>query len=555
MTESERPGTPNEGVAAGGGASWSYEALAAWMAELPVRFPRAVNCKQIGSSHEGRPINLIEFGHGPKRLLAWSQMHGDEPTHTAVLVRLVEQLLGRPDAEESRAILKGVTLGLTPMLNPDGAVRGTRHNAQGIDINRDARDLATAEGRALRGLLDDFRPEFALNLHNQNHRTRLEDRAAPVAVALLAPPRDAAGTITANVEQAMRIAAVICGAVWPHCDGRVTRYDADYMPNAFGEWYQRQGVATLLIEAGGGVAGDESIVDLHCFALLAALRSLADDSYCEADPQRYASLKRSGEHRLFDLLIERASEGSARLDVGVNFPDRTLRHPDATQGEIAAIGDLAPFGGIETLSANGAVCLPGRICLAEEFTPTRAELDALAATAIRLGVTTLLIPIEPEGEATERTKNLFEAISSFPLNLALVGFPEELSANALLKLIQARVLAIVCDSADRDQCSAALAAGLPVLARDDLPKLSWPMPATAAMWLDETRRSADLVGLKDHGRVQRGRRADLVICESDSAGKLGSLRHVLVGGMEALEPRRPAGGVLLKRTLQVGGDK
>ena len=63
------------------------------------------------------------------------------------------------------------------MLNPDGAEAVMRYNAQGIDINRDARRLATPEGRALRRAVETLKPQFGFNLHNQHARTSVGQAA------------------------------------------------------------------------------------------------------------------------------------------------------------------------------------------------------------------------------------------------------------------------------------------------------------------------------------------------------------------------------------------
>ncbi len=93
--------------------------------------------EKFAESVEGRPIYLAKIGTGPKEILLWSQMHGDEPTHTAVLLDLASYLLKKPAEPESNDILSKCTLNFIPMLNPDGAEAVKRYNAQGIDINRD----------------------------------------------------------------------------------------------------------------------------------------------------------------------------------------------------------------------------------------------------------------------------------------------------------------------------------------------------------------------------------------------------------------------------------
>ena len=43
---------------------------------------------EIGRSAEGRPLYAVTFGQGPATVLLWSQMHGDEPSHTMGLADL-----------------------------------------------------------------------------------------------------------------------------------------------------------------------------------------------------------------------------------------------------------------------------------------------------------------------------------------------------------------------------------------------------------------------------------------------------------------------------------
>ena len=139
--------------------------------------------EKLDESNEGRPIYLATLGTGPRRVLLWSQMHGDEPTHTAVMLDLFSYLLQMPAKPQAAEILSGCTLMFIPMLNPDGAEAVIRYNAQGIDINRDWRRLATPEGRALLRAAKTLKPQFGFNLHNQNARTSVGRPPRPAAVA------------------------------------------------------------------------------------------------------------------------------------------------------------------------------------------------------------------------------------------------------------------------------------------------------------------------------------------------------------------------------------
>ena len=118
--------------------------------------------EKIGESLEGRSISDVRIGSGSTVVLLWSQMHGDEPTATAALFDLFEYLRRHRDEPMVRRILAQLTLHVVPMLNPDGAERFQRRNAQSIDINRDALRLQTPEGRVLKDAARPAEPEGRL---------------------------------------------------------------------------------------------------------------------------------------------------------------------------------------------------------------------------------------------------------------------------------------------------------------------------------------------------------------------------------------------------------
>ena len=138
----------------------------------------------IGRSAEGRPLRHARWGKGKIRVLLWSQMHGDESTGTMALADLFRFLGEHPRHPLVQRLRANTTLHVLPMLNPDGAMRFQRRNAQGIDINRDARNLATPEGRALKALHDRVRPAFGFNLHDQQPHYRVGDSDRSTAIAL-----------------------------------------------------------------------------------------------------------------------------------------------------------------------------------------------------------------------------------------------------------------------------------------------------------------------------------------------------------------------------------
>ena len=86
----------------------------------------------LGHSVQGRPIRGVELGAGPRWVAVIGGIHQGNEANTTVLARLLLDHFRDNLAE----IPDGVGLAFIPDLNPDGAVAGTRENANGVDLNR-----------------------------------------------------------------------------------------------------------------------------------------------------------------------------------------------------------------------------------------------------------------------------------------------------------------------------------------------------------------------------------------------------------------------------------
>ena len=138
-----------------------------WEVATPLLTPaRGFSVEEVGRSAEDRPLRHVAWGNGPIKVLLWSQMHGDESTASMTLVDLFRYLGEHPDDPLVKRLQAQTSLHFLPVMNPDGAARFQRRNAQGIDINRDARALASPEARTLKALRDRLEPTFGFNLHD-----------------------------------------------------------------------------------------------------------------------------------------------------------------------------------------------------------------------------------------------------------------------------------------------------------------------------------------------------------------------------------------------------
>jgi len=284
-------------------AAPAFSPQALWDAWPERRFV-ATSAPCLRHAELGERLRALAAAH-PRRVLLWSQMHGDEPSATPALVDLAHELLAN-DAPEHRLILERLTLLLVPMLNPDGAERYARRNSQAIDLNRDALLLSTPEGQLLKGLRDKYRPELGFNLHDQNRRTTVGDSGVRVTIALLAVQGDAAGTVTPGRARAKRVCAALARTLEPFAPGGIARYDEDWNPRAFGDNLTAWGTPVVLIESGAFPAGGSfaDLTRLNYVALLSVLHGLALDDLAREDVARYEKLARNSDGRFVDLILE-----------------------------------------------------------------------------------------------------------------------------------------------------------------------------------------------------------------------------------------------------------
>lgn len=125
-----------------------------------------------GRSVENRPIMYLVLGQGPDTTFILSTIHGDEPAGTPLVQRLAEYLQQNPD------LLRGRTVVLLPVANPDGLARKSRFNANGVDLNRNFEAdnrvnikeygpvaLSEPESRAIERIIQGYNPDRIVSIH------------------------------------------------------------------------------------------------------------------------------------------------------------------------------------------------------------------------------------------------------------------------------------------------------------------------------------------------------------------------------------------------------
>lgn len=203
----------------------------------------------IGYSVENRPIHKITVGSGPRKVLMWSQMHGNESTTTKVIFDILNVLIESAENQVAN-ILESCTMCIIPMLNPDGAEMYTRVNANDIDLNRDAQDLSQPESMVLREVFDQFNPDYCFNLHGQRSIFSAGKHKEPAVLSFLAPAKDADYSIPQNRKVAMDLIYRIQNALEIVLSDKIGIYDDAFNSNCVGDTFQGLGACTILFEAG-----------------------------------------------------------------------------------------------------------------------------------------------------------------------------------------------------------------------------------------------------------------------------------------------------------------
>lgn len=178
----------------------------------------------IGSSVEGREIEVVTFGHGEKHLLFVGGVHGGYEWNSSLLAYgMIEHIEDNPDF-----LPEDLTVSIVPVLNPDGLFKVTeisgtfsigavpdpsvrvaegRFNANGVDLNRNfdckwapestwrgnvvsagTEAFSEPEAKALAAYVGKIQPEAVVFWHskaNNVYASECEDGVLPETLSLM----------------------------------------------------------------------------------------------------------------------------------------------------------------------------------------------------------------------------------------------------------------------------------------------------------------------------------------------------------------------------------
>lgn len=201
-----------------------------------------------GKSVLDRPIYSVRFGVGKIKILAWSQMHGNESTTTKALFDFFNYL----SSNESMASnwYTSFTFLSIPILNPDGAAIYTRANANEVDLNRDSFNITQPESKLLRQIYEEFEPDYCFNLHDQRTIFGTDGFNLPASVSFLAPAFDESRTFNETRYKAVAVIEAMNRNLRAIIPNQIGRFDDSFNINCIGDYLTYRNTPTILFEAG-----------------------------------------------------------------------------------------------------------------------------------------------------------------------------------------------------------------------------------------------------------------------------------------------------------------
>ncbi|WP_347925797.1 M14 family zinc carboxypeptidase [Pontimicrobium sp. SW4] len=315
------------------------------------RLPKSFEVSVIGQSVNDLPIYGIKLGSGDKRVLMWSQMHGNESTTTKACFDLLQYLM------INKGILKCCTLYVIPILNPDGAKAYTRLNANGVDLNRDAQDLTQPESVVLKSIFERFKPNFCFNLHGQRTIFSAGSTNNSATVSFLAPAQDPECTVTENRKVAMELIASMNKMLQNNIPNGVGIYDDAFNINCVGDTFQSHNVPTVLFEA-GHFKDDYAREEVRKFifgSLLVALDTISINEHLGTQFKPYFDIPQN-QKLFYDIIIRNAN---VLIDSKEEVLDIAIQYEEVLMGEkvhfiprIKDFGDLSKYFSHKEINAN-----------------------------------------------------------------------------------------------------------------------------------------------------------------------------------------------------------
>ncbi|HUV04370.1 MAG TPA: M14 family zinc carboxypeptidase [Armatimonadota bacterium] len=199
----------------------------------------------IGRSVKGKDIPMVAVSDPnvpielTKRLFIICRQHGDEPASTEAMLNLIEDLAFAAD-ERTADLMSKVSFFVVPMVNPDGAGRYQRRNANKADLNRDWLTLGQPETRCVRAAIDAIAPDVLIDQHELGPGANRTDFVETAGTA--------SGASADVVSECLELQRLVIGMLRTHDMGVVSYQTGEnHLPRLAHRYFPIHGNTTTLL--------------------------------------------------------------------------------------------------------------------------------------------------------------------------------------------------------------------------------------------------------------------------------------------------------------------
>lgn len=328
---------------------------------------------EVGSSSLGKPIYMMTLGTGKMKVVAWSQMHGNEANATLAMLDLLEIFKHQPLLKKE--LFSKITLDFIFMLNPDGSETWNRRNALDIDMNRDFFKLSSKEFRILKNTVEKGNYKYALNLHEQ--RTIFTtDGENPATLSFLAPSVNPERDITPVRKKAMAVISVIFEELKKEIPRNIARYSDEFYPTSAGDNFTKMGIPTILFEGGHYQEDYQRQVTRKYYsnALYVALKAISELNGAAGNWEKYFEIPENKDSH-YDIIyrnVKLNTDFECILDIAVQYREEIQKGDEEISFTpiVAEVGDIGNKKGWKEIDCTGKTFVSER-----RFPKLEAEVD------------------------------------------------------------------------------------------------------------------------------------------------------------------------------------
>ena len=248
---------------------------------------------------------------------------------------------------------------MLPMVNPDGAEKYTRENANGVDLNRDSQALTQPESNVLRKVFEDFKPDYCYNLHDQRTIFGAGDKGNPATVSFLAPAYNENRDYNTTRLKAVEIIVAMNDVLQLYIPNQVGRFDDSFNINCIGDTFQNLGVPTILFEA-GFYPNDyvREITRKYIFiSLISGLKHIYENDIVSNKIEDYLNIPQN-KVNFFDIVYKNVKINYDNLEKSINFAAQYIEKPNDGKIDFEAV--IAQVDNLDNYFAHHSIDAQGK---------------------------------------------------------------------------------------------------------------------------------------------------------------------------------------------------